>query len=178
MHFFQPKTSKWKGMLVLLDSDYGDKNGDYCTNWIELTASRTSLFDVYLAIFPQLYCDFESLTQYFFCISHKSERTSCILYFSRTYSYFQGWFYKIPGQKALFSNSRSFAGPRLNSRSFPGLCESCISISLHAGKFWMSFCHLLIFSKWTFSKYSFIVKQFGSRSGRTFCTACSGSNSL
>ena len=29
----------------------------------------------------------------------------------------------IPGQKALFSNSRNFPRPRSNSRTFPGLCE-------------------------------------------------------
>ena len=32
---FQPDTSKWKGVLILLDSDSGDKNRDYRTNWIE-----------------------------------------------------------------------------------------------------------------------------------------------
>ena len=31
----------------------------------------------------------------------------------------------VAGQMALFSNSRSFPGPRSNSKTFPGLCEPC-----------------------------------------------------
>ena len=55
MHFFQPETSKWKGALIFFDSDSSDKNRDYRTNWIEKNASRTSLFNVYLAIFTQFF---------------------------------------------------------------------------------------------------------------------------
>ena len=50
------------------------------------------------------------------------------------------------------------------------------SYSLPPGKFFPLFCRLLIFSKSTFSKNSFSVKQFGSRSGPTFCRDWSGSN--
>ena len=45
------------------------------------------------------------------------------LLFSRANSHFQEQFYKIPGQMALFSNSRSFLGPKSNSKTFQGLCE-------------------------------------------------------
>ena len=59
---------------------------------------------MYLAIFTHFFVIFSQ----FFCASHKSERTSV--------------FYSIPGPKALFfSSSRSFPGPRSNSRTFPGL---------------------------------------------------------
>ena len=32
---FQPEAVKWKGALDFFDSDTGDKNQDYCKNWIE-----------------------------------------------------------------------------------------------------------------------------------------------
>ena len=35
MHFFQSEALKWKGALDFFDSDTGDKNRDYHTNWIE-----------------------------------------------------------------------------------------------------------------------------------------------
>ena len=54
------------------------------------------------------------------------------------------------------------------------------SNSLPSGKFFMDFCRLLIFFKIDFFKkffqeYHQSVKQFGSRSGPTFCPAWSGS---
>ena len=48
------------------------------------------------------FCDFHTV---FFAHPIKREMTSCIWYFSRTNSYFQGWFYKIPGQ---FEGKRLF----------------------------------------------------------------------
>ena len=88
--------------------------------------SRTLLFRVYLAIFTQFFCDFHTS---FFADPIKSERTH-ILDFSTTNSYFQGIFCKIPGQFQdkiyYFSNSRSFPGPRSNSRTFPGLCKPTV----------------------------------------------------
>ena len=35
VHFFKPEASKYKGALDFFDSDTGDKNRDYRTNWIE-----------------------------------------------------------------------------------------------------------------------------------------------
>ena len=32
---FPPEAAKWKGGLDVFDSDTGDKNRDYRTNWIE-----------------------------------------------------------------------------------------------------------------------------------------------
>ena len=59
---------------------------------------------------------------------------------------------------------------------------SCIRInSSHAGEFCMLFCHQwifylkLTFSKNIFQEYHQSVKQFGSRSGLTFCRVWSGS---
>ena len=95
------------------------------TPQIEQNMSCAWLFYLYLAIFTHFF-EFSQL----FCTSHKSVRTCCILYFSRTNSYFQGRFYKIPGQfqdkRLFFSNSRSFPGPRSNSRTLPGLCKPCL----------------------------------------------------
>ena len=80
---------------------------EHSKNWIHLFWRESSDFH------SKFFCDFHTV---FFCASHKSERTSCILYFSKTNSYFQGWFYKIPGQ---FQDKRHFfPGPRSNfSRS-------------------------------------------------------------
>ena len=49
-----------------------------------------------------------------------------------------------------------------------------VSIALHAGRFFMNFCLLLIFFKINlfekpFQKYHQGFKRFGSRSGHTFC---------
>ena len=35
VHFFQSEAAKWIGALDFFDSDTGDKNQDYHTNWIE-----------------------------------------------------------------------------------------------------------------------------------------------
>ena len=35
VHFFQSEAEKWIGALHFFDSDTGDKNRDYRTNWIE-----------------------------------------------------------------------------------------------------------------------------------------------
>ena len=67
------------------------------------------------------FCDFHTVI----CASHKSERTSCIFIFSKTNSYFQGWFYKIPGQ---FQDKRHFLFQD-QGQIFPGLCEPCKSMS-------------------------------------------------
>ena len=118
---FQPKISKWKGALVFFDSDSGDKNLDYHTNWIE--------YESHLAL-GRVSSDFHSVLgnfTKFFCASHKSERTR-ILYFSRINSYFQGWFYKIQGQFKDKGHFFQIPGPRSNSRTFPGLCEPCLYI--------------------------------------------------
>ena len=58
MHFFQLEAAKWIWALDFFDSDKDDKNRDYRTNWIEWNTSCTSLFDVYLAIFIQLFLRF------------------------------------------------------------------------------------------------------------------------
>ena len=90
MQFFQPEASKRKAALDFFDSDTGDKKRDYRTNWIEyqwhLALRRVSSYfhSVFFAIFTG-----------FFCASHKSERTSCILYFSKTNSYFKNDFTKF-----------------------------------------------------------------------------------
>ena len=85
----------------------------------------------------------------FFATSHKSERTSCILYFSKTFIFSRKILQNsrtIPGQKALFSNSRSFPRPRSNSRTFTCLCAS-----------WQHFCEVwLKLAQW----YSCHLKQF------------------
>ena len=68
---------------------------------------------MYLVIFTQFFCDFH--TVFFFAHPINFKRLVVFLYFSKTNSYFQGWFYKIPGQfqdkRHFFSNSRSFPGP-------------------------------------------------------------------
>ena len=35
VHFFQSEAAKWIGALSFFDSDTGDKNRDYQTNWID-----------------------------------------------------------------------------------------------------------------------------------------------
>ena len=44
-----------KDTLVLFDSDSGDSNRDYSTNWIEKNMSRTPLMDVCLTIFTHFF---------------------------------------------------------------------------------------------------------------------------
>ena len=100
MHFFQPETSRWKTysfyeILIPVIKTVTTPQIKKNRIWV------APPFDMYLAIFTQFFCDFDPL----FCASHKSKKTSCILNFSRTNSYFQGWFYKIPGQ---FQEKRPF----------------------------------------------------------------------
>ena len=130
MHFFQPEASKWKGALDLFDSDTPNVWHWWSNLGLPQKLNRIE-YESHLAL-RRVSSDFHSVFAIFtgfFSASHKSERTSCILYFSKTNSYFQGWFHKIPGQfqdkRHFFSNSRSFPGPRSNSRTFPGLCEPC-----------------------------------------------------
>ena len=110
-------------------SDTGDKNRDYRTNWIEWNTSCTSLFDVYPAIFIQLlfFCDFYTV---FFAHLINLIGLNVFLYFSKAYSYFQGWFYKIPVQfqdkRHYFQILRVFQD---QGKIFPGLCELCKSMS-------------------------------------------------
>ena len=82
---------------------------------------------MYLAIFTQFFCDFHTV----FCASHKSERTSCIFIFFKDKLIFSRMILQnsrtIPGQKALFSNSRSFLENQ--GQIFPGLSEPCKSMA-------------------------------------------------
>ena len=83
--------------------------------------SCTSLFDVYLAIFIQFFCDLHTVF-----LAHPINLKGLVvfLYFSKTNSYFQGRFYKIPGQ---FQDKRHFFQDQ--GQIFPGLCEPCKSMS-------------------------------------------------
>ena len=82
--------------------------------------SCTSLFDVYLAIFIQFFCDFHTV----FSASHKSKRTSCIYIFQRLIHIFKDDFTKFQ------DNSRT-KGTFFQDQGqiFPGLCEPCKSMS-------------------------------------------------
>ena len=81
---------------------------------------------MYLAIFIQFFLRFSQ----FFAHPINLKRLVIFLYFSKTNSYFQGWFYKIPGQfqdkRHFFQNPGVF---QEQGQIFPGLCEPCKSMS-------------------------------------------------
>ena len=83
--------------------------------------SSTSLFDVYLAIFIQFFCDFHTVF-----LAHPINLKGLVvfLYFSKTNSYFKDDFTKFQ------DNSRT-KGTFFQDQGqiFPGLCEPCESMS-------------------------------------------------
>ena len=95
--------------------------------------SRTSLFDMYLAIFTHSFAIF---TQFFFGASINLKGLVCFFYiFQRLIHIFKDDFTKFKDYsrtKALLSNS-SFPGPRSNLRTFPGLCEPCHQLGCICG---------------------------------------------
>ena len=71
-------------------------------------------------------------------------------------------------------------GPCFSGRTVQS-ADNLAPYSLHAGKFFIIFCRLLIFFKIDifkkfFQDYHQSAKQFGPRSGPTFSRAWSGSN--
>ena len=100
------------------------KNQDYRTNWIEQNTSRTSLFDVYLAIFTH----FLRFSNSFFIHPINLKALVAFYIFQRLIHIFKDDFTKFQDNsrtKGNFSNFRSFPRPRSNSKTFPGLCEPC-----------------------------------------------------
>ena len=57
---------------------------------------------------------FAIFTQFFFVHPINLKGHVVFLYFSKTNSYFQGWFYKIPGQKALCFKFQEFSRTKVN----------------------------------------------------------------
>ena len=90
--------------------------------------SRTSSLHVDLAVFTQFFAIFS-----FFSDPINLKALDVFYIFQRVIHIFKDDFTNcraIPEQKALFSNSRSFPGPRSNSRTFPGQCKPCFCSSL------------------------------------------------
>ena len=81
---------------------------------------------MYLAIFIHFFAIF---TQFFLAHPINLKGQVVFLYFSKTNSYFQGWFYKIPGQ---FQDKRHFfPGPRPNFSRSVRACKSMSHIICH-----------------------------------------------
>ena len=92
----------------------------------------TSLFDMYLAIFTE----FLQFSQFFFAHLINLKGLVVFYIFQRLFHIFKDDFTKFQDNsrtKGTFLNSRSFPGPRSNSRTFPGLCEPCLVLESMEG---------------------------------------------